>query len=115
MAFKYPDRNIVLFEMPSISMKLDENHILPQDFSNHVASTLLSLSLKSAIFAGHSLGTCCVSWMLKFHPSLVKATLFVDPVCFKLWTHHIAYNALYRKPRTFHEAFINIFAMVGSL
>ena len=111
LAFKYPDRDIILFEMPSVSMKLDDNHLFPEEFSDHVANTLADLGIDSGIFAGHSLGSCCVSWMLRFHPQLVKGTLFIDPICFKLWTHHIAYNALYRKPRNFHEAFLSLVAM----
>ena len=111
LAFNYPDRTIVLFEMPSITMKLNDNHVLPEEFSSHVADTLLSLGLTKNIISGHSLGTACVAWMLRFHPHLVHASIFVDPVCFRLWYHHIAYNALYRTPKGFHETFINLVAM----
>ncbi|KAJ3306008.1 hypothetical protein HDV03_000545 [Kappamyces sp. JEL0829] len=111
LAFKYRDRNILLFEMPSITMKLDDNHVLPQDFSAHVADTLVSHGFTKNIVAGHSLGTACVAWMHRFHPHLIHSSLFIDPICFKLWHHHIAYNALYRKPRGFHEYFIHAVAM----
>jgi pimeloyl-ACP methyl ester carboxylesterase len=111
LAFHYPDRTILLFEMPSITMKLDDNHVLPFEFSSHVAECLVSLGLFKNIVAGHSLGTACVAWMLRWFPQLVQGTVFVDPICFKLWHHHIAYNALYREPKGFHETFINLVAM----
>jgi hypothetical protein len=97
--------------MPSITMKLDDNHILPEDFSRHVAETLLSHGFFKNIIAGHSLGTACVSWMHRFHPDLIHSSMFIDPICFKLWHHHIAYNALYREPSNFHELFIHTVAM----
>ncbi|KAJ3319185.1 hypothetical protein HDV06_006625 [Boothiomyces sp. JEL0866] len=111
LAIHYPDRNIILFEMPSITMKLDENHVLPQEYALHVANCLKELGFEKNIIAGHSLGTTCVRWMDLFHPELVHSRLFIDPVCFSLWTHHIAHNALYREPKNFHETFIKFIAM----
>jgi pimeloyl-ACP methyl ester carboxylesterase len=111
LAVHYPDRNIVLFEMPSIQMKLDENHVLPAEFATHVAYCLKSLKLDRNIVAGHSLGTACVRWMDLFYPELVHSRIFVDPIVFNLWEYHIAHHALYRDPKTFHERFLKYIAM----
>ena len=111
LAIHYPDRTILFFEMPSIQMKLDENHVLPKDYATHVAECLKKLELGSSIMAGHSLGTACVRWMDLFYPDLVHSRIFVDPIVFNLWEHHICHNALYRNPRTFHEAFLKLIPM----
>jgi pimeloyl-ACP methyl ester carboxylesterase len=111
LSISYPDRNILLFEMPSITMRLDENHVLPKEYASHVAESLYVLGLQKIIVAGHSLGTACVRWMDLYYPDLIATRLFIDPICFSLWDHHIAHNALYREPKTFHELFIMLVAM----
>jgi pimeloyl-ACP methyl ester carboxylesterase len=111
LAVQHQHRNIVLFEMPSIQMKLDENHVLPSEFALHVNCCLLQLGFKRNIFIGHSLGTACVRWMDLYYPELVIGRIFIDPIVFSLWTHHIAYNAIYREPTTFHEAFLKYVGM----
>jgi pimeloyl-ACP methyl ester carboxylesterase len=111
LSISYPDRNILLFEMPSITMRLVENHVLPKEFAAHVADCLYSLGLTRNIVAGHSIGTACVRWMDLYHPELVASRLFIDPICFQLWTHDIAHNALYRDPTNFHEMFLSFVAM----
>jgi pimeloyl-ACP methyl ester carboxylesterase len=111
LAIQNPDRNILLFEMPSIQMKLNENHVLPSEYASHVAQVLLSLGLKNNIVAGHSMGTACVRWMDLYYPELVSSRVFIDPIVFALWHHHIAHHALYRQPKTFHELFLKYVAM----
>ncbi|EPZ32945.1 hypothetical protein O9G_005422 [Rozella allomycis CSF55] len=111
LVVNYPNRNIILFEMPSISMQLDDNHVLPQEYASHVAECLIGFGLKKNIVAGHSMGTACVRWLDLYYPELVYGRIFLDPICFSLWTHHIAYNALYREPSNFHEAFIRYVGM----
>ena len=102
---------VVLFEMPSISMQLDDNHVLPKEYSTHVSECLEGLGLSKCVFAGHSIGTACVRWMDLFYPELVLGRVFIDPICFSLWTHHIAHNALYRNPKTLNECFIKYVGM----
>lgn len=102
---------MIFFEMPSIQMKLDENHILPSEYATHVAECLKTLGLTKNIMAGHSLGTACVRWMDLFYPELVHSRIFVDPIVFNLWEHYICHNALYRKPKSFHEAFLKLIPM----
>jgi hypothetical protein len=111
LVVKYSDRNIVLFEMPSIQMKLDENHVLPKEFASHVNKCLLNLGFERNIIIGHSLGTACVRWMDLYYPELVIGRIFVDPIVFSLWTHEIAHNAIYRDPSNFHEAFLKYIGM----
>ncbi|KAJ3314136.1 hypothetical protein HDV04_000908 [Boothiomyces sp. JEL0838] len=100
---RFPKRTIILFEMPSIAMKLNLSYCLPKEYSEKVASRLNELGLRNNILIGHSLGTMCIRWMDLYYPELVQARIFIDPVCFALWTHHIAKNYIYRDPKTIGE------------
>ncbi|KAI8900423.1 Alpha/Beta hydrolase protein [Globomyces pollinis-pini] len=111
LAVSYPERNILLFEMPSITMRLDDNHVLPEEYALHVAESLRSLGFYKNIIAGHSLGSLCARWIDLYHPELIHARMFIDPVCFSLWHHYICHNALYREPKNFHEAIIKYIGM----
>jgi pimeloyl-ACP methyl ester carboxylesterase len=108
---KFPDHDIVLFEMASICMKLDTNYVLPSKYADQVKSMLAKLNIHEAVFIGHSLGSSCVRWIDHFHPEIVAGRIFVDPICFLLWKHDIAYNAVVRWPSTAHEAIIKFIAM----
>jgi pimeloyl-ACP methyl ester carboxylesterase len=106
-----PLRPILLFEMPSISMIWEDNHILPKEYATHVSECLKGLKIVKCIMAGHSIGTALVRWMDLYFPEMIHGRIFIDPICFNLWTHHIAFNALYRSPRSLNEAFIKFVGM----
>ncbi|KAI8893907.1 Alpha/Beta hydrolase protein [Globomyces pollinis-pini] len=111
MILKYPNRKIFLFEMPFVSMRLDTNYVLPQVFADQVAEYLAMYNVQQAILIGHSFGTACIRWMDLFHPELIRGRIFIDPMCFGLFTASTIYNALYRKPKRFHEVLIKYGAM----
>lgn len=108
---EFPNHDIVLYEIASISMKLDTNYVMPSDYANLVNTSLHSLYIEKAVFIGHSLGSSCIRWVEQYHPEIIKARLFIDPICFKLWKHDLAYNAVVRWPTTAHEAIIKFIAM----
>ena len=97
--------------MPSISMIWEDNHLLPKEYATHVTECLKVLKIRKCIVAGHSIGTALVRWIDLFYPDMVHGRIYIDPICFHLWTHHIAFNALYRSPRTLNEAFIKFVGM----
>jgi pimeloyl-ACP methyl ester carboxylesterase len=97
--------------MPSISMIWEDNHLLPKEYATHVMECLKGLKISKCIVAGHSIGTALVRWMDLFFPEMVHGRIFIDPICFNLWAHHTAFNALYRSPRTLNEAFIKFVGM----
>ncbi|KAJ2993046.1 hypothetical protein HDV02_002692 [Globomyces sp. JEL0801] len=103
---KYPTRTIVLFEMPSVAMRLSLTHCLPEEFANLCAERLLEVGSTDNIVIGHSLGTALVRWMDYFHPNLVQHRIFVDPICFSLWTSDVAYNFVYRCPEKSQAMFL---------
>ncbi|KAI8900236.1 hypothetical protein BC833DRAFT_582754 [Globomyces pollinis-pini] len=93
---QFPDRTIILMEMPSIAMRLDLSHCVPEEFANSVARRLAEVNSTENIFIGHSLGTVLLRWIDYFHPEIVTYRIFIEPICFSLWTADIAYNFAYR-------------------
>ncbi|KAJ2996699.1 hypothetical protein HDV02_006259 [Globomyces sp. JEL0801] len=111
MLQRTPDLTIVMFEMTSVSMRLDDRHILPKDYAQLVTNNLEQLEISKAIFIGHSIGTACLRWIEAYKPELIHSRIFIDPICFQLWTHDIAHNALYRTPTTNNQIIIKFIAM----
>jgi hypothetical protein len=108
---EFQNHDIVLYEMASISMKLDTHYVMPSDYADLVKTSLHSLNIKKAVLVGHSLGSSCIRWIDHYHPEIVNGRIFVGPICFKLWKHDVAYNATMRWPSTAHEAIIKFIAM----
>ena len=108
-------------------MFLDFRHLLPVQFTDAVIQTLSSLDIESCINIGHSFGTSCcgnflhirccsflhVAWMDTLQDCIkVKGRVLVDPICFQLWSHHLAFNAVSKWPPTcIHELILSIVAM----
>ncbi|WFD21601.1 hypothetical protein MEQU1_000256 [Malassezia equina] len=58
----------------------------------------------------HSMGTILHTWLLRaWGPSVVRRSLFVDPVCFQLWAPHICYRFLYKPTDSFVEYVLRYF------
>jgi hypothetical protein len=110
LVHRFPNRSILLFEMPFIAMKLSKNYCLPKKFSRLVFEKCQELKVKDLTLIGHSLGTIMIRWMDHYYPELVSRRVFIDPICFALWTSDIAYNFLYRKPAKFMQYFIKYMA-----
>jgi pimeloyl-ACP methyl ester carboxylesterase len=108
----YPDRTLILFEMSSVAMQLKLNHMLPEDCAKIYYQELQSLKIDRISAIGHSLGTISMCWLDRFYPHLIESRIYIDPVCFSLWTHHIARNFVYRSPeKTVHYLFKYLVAM----
>jgi hypothetical protein len=100
MIKRFQDRDIILFEMTSVTMRMDDRYILPKEFADYVALSLSRIVDRKCIFIGHSIGTASIRWIDMFHPEMIHSRIFIDPICFHLWSHDIAYNACYRWPTT---------------
>jgi hypothetical protein len=108
----YADRTIILFEMSSVAMQLKLNHMLPEDCAKIYHQELQRLEIKKIAAIGHSLGTISICWLDRFYPTLIEYRIYIDPVCFSLWTHHIARNFVYRSPeKSIHYLFKYLVAM----
>lgn len=72
----------------------------------NVELTLKKNGFKQAHTIGHSLGTCYVSWMVKYS-NLTKTCTLLDPIPFKLYEADVAFNFLHRPPTTATEFLIS--------
>lgn len=59
---------------------------------------------------GHSFGTFVMAWIIRRRPDLVKFATFLDPVCFRLFSPDLAYNMVYREPKTWLQVGMQYFA-----
>lgn len=60
---------------------------------------LTSQGYNHAIFVAHSFGTAVASWLATFAPKRIGGLVMVDPICFLLNYHHVAFNMLHRVPK----------------
>ena len=98
MVAKFPHRTIILFEKTSISMRLDRTLLLPEEYAHKIHFKLKEARIEKIVVVGHSLGTICIRWIDYYYPDIIQSRVFIDPVCFTLWTHDIAQNFMYRSP-----------------
>jgi pimeloyl-ACP methyl ester carboxylesterase len=109
---QFPDRTFLFFEMPSIAMRATVTHCLPEKFVDSVALICAEMGFEKVYAVAHSFGTIVICWLDRYYPGLVEHRIFVDPVCFSLWTPHTMHNFLYRKPvKPHHYLFTYVAAM----
>lgn len=65
---------------------------------------LASHGYDEAVIVAHSLGTAVASWIANLSPKRVAGLVLVDPICFLLNYHHVAFNMLHRIPKRLIEA-----------
>ncbi|KAI9316769.1 Alpha/Beta hydrolase protein [Dichotomocladium elegans] len=102
-------RPIFCIELPYASMRLVEHIPSPEETVAEVERMLDLHGYQEAIFVGHSLGTAAASWVSNLAPQRVGGMVLVDPICFMLNYHHVAYNMLCRVPKTVLEHLILYF------
>ncbi|KAH7921054.1 hypothetical protein BV22DRAFT_756505 [Leucogyrophana mollusca] len=104
-AARDPDVGILVIEFMSISMHMTSAPYPSALTCSSISRILDSLNLQRVVVMSHSYGTVITSHM--FHsPSLsprIAATLLVDPIPFLLHLPDVAYNFVYRYPRTANE------------
>ena len=64
-----------------------------------------------AVIVAHSLGTAVASWVANLAPKRVAGLVLVDPICFLLNYHHVAFNMLHRIPERVIEASALLFLL----
>ena len=98
---KYPNRTIVLFELKCLAMRMNLDFMLPEEFAQKTIGFLQKYDISEVTAIGHSFGTACMCWLDTFYPGLIKSRIFIDPICFALWTPDIARNFMYRNATKF--------------
>ncbi|ORX97333.1 alpha/beta-hydrolase [Basidiobolus meristosporus CBS 931.73] len=101
---------IFLVELPYVSMRFIEEAPSMEELGREVENMLEAHGFRNACFIGHSLGSMVVSWMVNNHLKRVKSAIFIDPICFLLFNPSVAYNFVYRVPKTAREYFLHYYA-----
>ncbi|KAI8142749.1 Alpha/Beta hydrolase protein [Fennellomyces sp. T-0311] len=103
-------RPLFCVELPYVSSRLVEHVPSPEDTVSEIEMMLTTHGFDKAIIVAHSLGTAVASWMSTLAPHRISGFVLIDPICFLLHYHHVAYNMLYRVPTEAFEYFIHYFA-----
>ncbi|CDO70326.1 hypothetical protein BN946_scf184843.g15 [Trametes cinnabarina] len=100
-----PDVGIIAIENLSISMRISRPPLSRTEMLEALVELLDAHDIERVVVAAHSYGTVIAAHMLR-DPQLcarVSAWLLVDPVPFLLHLPSVAYNFVYRAPRTANE------------
>jgi hypothetical protein len=97
------NRPLFLVELPYVSMHMVDDVPTAHDTVNAIQDMLHHHHYKQAIFVSHSLGTGATSWLMNIKPELVAGTVMIDPICFLLHYHHVAFNFVHRVPTNLVE------------
>lgn len=100
-----PDVGILALESLNISMHISPPPLDREDFLSALTNILDFHGLGKVVVAGHSYGTVLAAHILKdpVLSSRVIAWQFIDPIPFLLHLPAVAYNFVYRTPRTANE------------
>ena len=100
-----PDVGIIAIESLAISARISAPPLSRQAMLEALRALLDAHGLARVVVVGHSYGTVIAAHMLR-DPTLsarVSAWLLVDPIPFLLHLPAVAYNFVYRPPRTANE------------
>jgi len=92
-----------LIEMKHVSPTLTFEAVGHSELPYQIRKILQKHGYSKCSAVGHSFGSVCVGWMVKYIPQTVGQAVFLDPVCFLHWLPDIHYNFLYREPNTMLE------------
>ncbi|EGN95777.1 hypothetical protein SERLA73DRAFT_95386, partial [Serpula lacrymans var. lacrymans S7.3] len=105
LASQDPDVGILAIEFLPISTRITSPPSSRSTTCSSISHILDSLKLERVVVVSHSYGTVVTAHMFHSEPlsSRIAATLFVDPIPFLLHLPNVAYNFVYRYPRTANE------------
>ena len=99
------NREIIILELPHISIRIFESHYQPTEVSDITKIILNTHGYRQAVFVGHSFGTFCLTWCIKYQPEIIKSILLIDPTCLMLGIPKTAYQFLYTDPNSWYTKF----------
>lgn len=107
----HPDIGILAIEFLSISMHITSSPLSSSATCTAISQILDDLGLDRVVVLSHSYGTVITTQMLhSYFSPRVAAILFVDPIPFLLHLPDVAFNFLYRQPRSANELQLWYFA-----
>ncbi|KAL1923426.1 uncharacterized protein VTP21DRAFT_8406 [Calcarisporiella thermophila] len=95
---KFEDRDILLLELPHVSMRLDFYVPTMSETLFAIDHLFKQHQITKATWIGHSFGTIIAGWVAKRRPKYIEQLLLIDPICFMLWEPYTVLNFVYRKP-----------------
>lgn len=106
-----PHRELFMVELPHISMRPVEAQASPTELVTSIRDLLAAHRClpRGAHFVGHSFGSIVLTWVTRIAPELACRLTFLDPVCFLLCKHDVAYNFLHKPPANAQEAMMQWF------
>ncbi|PRP85129.1 hypothetical protein PROFUN_07200 [Planoprotostelium fungivorum] len=75
----------------------------PEETLEGVEKMLNRSERSDCVFIGLSLGSTLGAWLIRMKPSMVTHCIMVDPVCFMLHLPDVAYNFVYKQPKTAND------------
>jgi pimeloyl-ACP methyl ester carboxylesterase len=107
------DVDVFLVEWPGVSMQMSTLVPTAETSCVHLEQVLHAFHHDKAVFVAHSLGTVCVSWMLRSshgaHASLVAHSVLLDPIGFLLFLPKVAAVFVYLDPHDWIELLMHFF------
>ncbi|KAI9302793.1 Alpha/Beta hydrolase protein [Cunninghamella echinulata] len=104
------DRPMFCVELPFVAMRMVDQVPLTEDIVKDIEQMLHRHGYKHAVFVSHSLGTAVTSWLMKYTPSIVAGSVFIDPICFLLHYPTLCFNFIHRIPTQISEYFTKFVA-----
>jgi pimeloyl-ACP methyl ester carboxylesterase len=101
----HSDRPIFLVELPYVAMRMVDNVPSAAETVSEISEMLHRFGHDKAIFVSHSLGTGVASWVMNMAPEIVSGIVMIDPICFLLHYHNVAFNFVHRIPKTVFEVY----------
>ncbi|CEG71114.1 hypothetical protein RMATCC62417_06899 [Rhizopus microsporus] len=93
------DRSIFLIELPYVAMRLVDHVPNAVEAVEGIKEMLHSSGYHQAVFVSHSMGTGISSWVSKYASDLIAGSVMIDPICFLLHHHHVAFNFMHKLPQ----------------
>ncbi|KAI7904032.1 Alpha/Beta hydrolase protein [Cokeromyces recurvatus] len=97
------DRPIFLVELPYVAMHMVDSVPTAIETVSEISNMLNEFGYDKAVYISHSLGTGVTSWVMNMAPETVAGLILIDPICFLLHHHHVAFNFVHRLPKTIFE------------
>lgn len=89
------ERNIVVLEMPYVSLHVEPNVPTIQDHIDWYKSMLSENNWQKGTIIGHSWGTNVCSWIIQSVPNQIQSIILLDPVCLMLHLNTITKGWFY--------------------
>lgn len=100
------DQPIFLVELPYVAMHMVDEVPTAKETVSDIKNMLKRFGYDKAIYVSHSLGTGVSSWVMNMAPETVAGLVMIDPICFLLHYHNVAFNFVHRIPKTPFEVSI---------